>query len=474
MRDTVASTMITLALALTALAPGGPHFEGEITVLRFVDVTESHLPARGSVAQNSMDVETADLDGDGDLDIVVAQEFLPNLVLRNDGKARFAAWADALPPLDPDLAPAGPGGHDSEDVAIADFDGDGILDIVFASEDDLKFGRQSVHEFYRGRPESKFERVHGLLPDTEANAIAWADWNRDAKVDVYLAGAGQDRLLTNDGQGGFRDETEARLPREAATAQDAEFVDVDGDRDLDLVLALEGGHALWIQDAQGFFQDETKARLPVASFLEARKVAAVDVDRDGDLDLYFAHVGRQGRAAQDRLYVNDGKGRFTDETEKRIGSEANTTADARFADLDGDGDLDLVRVNLGPLEIFVNDGRGVYTDVSETALPKAISGPGLGVEIADFDGDGVLDPYVAFLAGPLERSPRVRPPAARDQGPSMSRHARATIGRCSPKPRPSRRTSLRSPPIAAPRSRACAPSSRRTSAPISKRVCSTG
>jgi len=46
---------------------------------------------------------------------------------------------------------------------------------VFASEDDLKFGRQSVHEFYRGRPESKFERVHGLLPDTEANAIAWAD-----------------------------------------------------------------------------------------------------------------------------------------------------------------------------------------------------------------------------------------------------------------------------------------------------------
>ncbi len=389
-----------LPLALAAFAPFGLHFQAETTGPRFVDATATHLPARGAVGQNSMDVESADFDGDGDLDLAVAQEFLPNFLLRNDGKAHFTAWTDALPPLDPDLEKTGPAGHDSEDVAIVDFDGDGLLDLVFVSEDDVRVGRERVHEFYRGRAESKFERVHGLLPDTEANAIACADWNRDGKIDVYLAGAGQDRLLTNDGKGGFRDETEARLPREAATAQDAEFLDVDGDRDLDLVLALEGGHALWIQDEKGLYQDETKARLPVAGFVEARKVAVLDVDRDGDLDLYFAHVGWQGRAPQDRLYVNDGKGRFTDETAKRIGDESNTTADARFADLDGDGDLDLVRVNLGPLEILVNDGRGVFTDVTASALPDAISGPGLGVEIADFDRDGVLDLYVAFLAGP--------------------------------------------------------------------------
>ncbi len=369
---------------------------------RFVDATATHLPPRGTVGRNTMDVESADLDGDGDLDLVLAQEFKPNEVLRNEGGGRFVVWTGLLPALDADLARSGPAGHDSEDIAVVDFDGDGRLDIAFVSEDDLKLGRAGVHEYYRGLAGPKFERVAGLLPDTEADAIATGDWNRDGKIDVLVAGAGQDRLLTNDGRGGFRDETEARLPREAATAQDAEFADVDGDRDLDLVLALEGGHALWIQDEKGVFQDETKARLPACGLVEARKVAVVDVDRDGDLDLYFAHVGWQGRAPQDQLFVNDGRGRFADETTKRIGAESNTTADARFADLDGDGDPDLVRVNLGPLEVLVNDGKGVFADATESALPAAIAGPGLAVEIADFDRDGVLDLYVGFLAGPKD------------------------------------------------------------------------
>lgn len=392
--------MPILPLALLALVQATAPSSHSARTPRFVDATETHLPARGTVPGNSMDVESADLDGDGDLDLVVAQEFLANKVLRNEGGARFVAWDGLLPALAPGLAKSGPPGHDSEDVSIADFDGDGRLDIVFVSEDDLKLGRRGVHEFYRGAEGGGFTRVADALPDTEANAIAHADWNRDGKLDVLLAGAGQDRLLTNDGRGGFVDETDLRLPREAATAQDAEFVDIDGDRDLDLVLALEGGHALWIQDEKGVFQDESKARLPVAGFVEARKVAVVDVDRDGDPDLYFAHVGWQGRAPQDRLYVNDGKGRFADETARRIGDESNTTADARFADLDGDGDLDLVRVNLGPLEILANDGKGHFVDVTSSALPGAVAGPGLGVEIADFDRDGVLDLYVAFLAGP--------------------------------------------------------------------------
>jgi hypothetical protein len=345
-----------------------------------------------------MDVEAADLDGDGDLDLVVAQEFLPNKVLRNDA-GRFVAW-DVLPALDPKRLGGGPSGHDSEDIAIADFDGDGRHDLVFVSEDDVKLGRSEVHEFYRGKEGGVFERVFGVLPDTEANAVACADVSGDGRPDLLIAGAGQDLLLVNDGKGSFVDATEARLPREAATTQDAEFADIDGDRRLDIVLGFEGGHALWMQQKDGTFVDETKARLPAPGFVEARKVAAVDVDRDGDLDLYFAHVGWMGRAPQDRLYVNDGRGRFTDETSARLGVESGTTADARFADFDGDGDLDLVGVNLGVLELLANDGRGRFVDVTAAALSAPIQGPGLAIEIQDFDRDGRLDLYVAFLGGP--------------------------------------------------------------------------
>ncbi|HYF23986.1 MAG TPA: VCBS repeat-containing protein [Caulobacteraceae bacterium] len=366
----------------------------------FRDVTDTHLPAKDKVGRNSMDVEAADLDRDGDLDLVIPQEFLPNKLLLNAGGGRFTDASATLPPLDPaEVPPPAPPGHDSEDVSIADFDGDGRLDLVVVAEDDVKMGRPHVHEYYRGTVKG-WARVLDVLPNTEADAVAHADLNGDRRADLLIAGAGQDRLLINDGRGGFRDETEARLPREAATAQDAEFADLDRDGDLDLILGLEGGHALWINDGRGVFADETGARLPNPGNVEARKVTPVDVDGDGDLDLYFAHVGWQGRAPQDRLYLNDGSGRFVDGTEGRLPSDAATGLDAKFADLDGDGDLDLVRGDGEGVRVLAGDGTGRFTDVTHQALPAPLPGPAIALEIADLNGDGAPDLYVGMLAGP--------------------------------------------------------------------------
>jgi hypothetical protein len=227
--------------------------------------------------------------------------------------------------------------------------------------------------------------------------VATADVNGDRRPDLLLVGEGQDRLLINDGAGGFRDETEARLPREAVTAQDSRFVDVDGDRDLDLVVGYEGGHALWINTGGGVFRDETEARLPASGNVEARKVAFGDVDGDGDVDLYFAHVGWQGRAPQDALYLNDGRGRFSDATATNIPAESDTTLSAALADLDGDGDLDLATVGQR-LRVFANDGRGRFTDVTGTAVPRPIIGPHVGLHAGDLNGDGRTDLYGSMLS----------------------------------------------------------------------------
>ncbi|MBI1382512.1 MAG: hypothetical protein GC161_15650 [Planctomycetaceae bacterium] len=364
------------------------------------DVTAENLPPKDSVGRNSMDVEAADFDGDGDLDLFVAEEFLPNKILRNEGGGRFVDESNLLPPLETERLGQGPKGHDSEDVSVADFDGDGRLDLVFVSEDDVKLGRKNVHEYYRGTAEGGFVRVFDALPDSEANAVAHADLNGDGRPELFLSGAGQDLLLINDGKGGFQDESGARLPREAATGQDAEFCDVDGDGDFDLVLALEGGHALWTNDGKAHYVDETRERLPwIGALVEARKVTPADVDGDGDLDLYFAHVGWQGREPQDVLYLNDGKGVFGDVTSAWLPVERETTADAKFADLDGDGDLDLVRANLGPLSVWENAGAK-FVDVSSKFLAEEIVAQQLALELADFDGDGAIDLYLGCLAGP--------------------------------------------------------------------------
>lgn len=386
------------ALAILVAAP--VWVEQGAAGFRFEDVTATHLP--DTVMRNSMDVGVADLDGDGDLDVVVPQEFRLNKLLLNQGDGRFEDASDRLPPLTEAEMAGGPpqlrfpgAGHDSEDVSIADLDGDGILDLIIVSEDDVKFGRTGVHERYRGLGVGRFERVRGL-PDTEADAVAHADIDADGDLDVILAGAGQDLLLINDGRGGLTDETSARLPTEDRVTQDAEFADLDGDGDPDLVLGQEGGHALWLNDGKGRFIDASD-RLPAPGNVEARKVTPADVDGDGDLDLYFSHVGWQGREPQDRLLINDGAGRFADESAARIPVESGTTLIARFADLDGDGDLDLVRGEHGPVTVWMNDGRGVFSDVSDAVLAERAAGTNIALALADFDGDGRIDLYVGQL-----------------------------------------------------------------------------
>jgi len=370
---------------------------------RFEDVTETHLPSREGVTFASMDAVAVDLDDDGDLDVVTPQEWRSNRILLNQGAGRFALAADALPaPPEAELVRppqiTQPLQKDSEDVSIADFNSDGILDLIIVVEDDQRLGRANVHQYFRGSGGDRFERVYNQLPDTVANAVAHADITGDGALDVMISGDGQDRLLINDGAGGFRDETEQRIPREAAVAQDVEFFDADGDGDLDLVLGLEGGHALWINNGRGVYSDESRARLPVPGNVEARKVTPADVDGDGDLDLYFAHVNWQGREPQDRLYINDGRGRFTDESASRLPADALLSLDAEFGDLDADGDLDLVQGNRGSVRIFLNDGQGRFSDVTATALGAEIDGSSIAVELGDFDGDGRLDIFLGQLA----------------------------------------------------------------------------
>lgn len=100
--------------------------------ITYRNVSATNLPL-GSLTGNSMDARPADLDGDNDLDIVVACEFCPNTILINDGTGVFT---------DESAARIAQPSHDSEDIGIADFDLDGDLDVVIVSEDD------QVNELY--------------------------------------------------------------------------------------------------------------------------------------------------------------------------------------------------------------------------------------------------------------------------------------------------------------------------------------
>ena len=122
-------------------------------------------------------------------------------------------------------------------------------------------------------------------------------------------------------------------------------------------------------------------------FLNGSGVAAGDMDGDGWCDLFFASVG--GPCA---LYRNLGDWKFQDTTrEAGVACEGIPATGAAFADLDGDGDLDLIVNSIGAgTHIFYNDGKGHFTRRFMLNEKKG----GMSLALADIDGDGFLDLYI--------------------------------------------------------------------------------
>lgn len=352
------------------------------------DVSATHLPA-GVLDGLSMDARAADLDGDRDLDIVIANEFRPNILLLNGGDGRFTDGSDRLPRTE----------HDSEDVGIADFDGDGDLDIVIVSEDD------QTNELYLNDGAGRFTDVSGRIPVTgTSNAVLVADINGDGRPDILIGNNGQNAILINDGSGSFRDETPARLPAIADVTQDLELGDADGDGDADLLVGNEDRNRLLINDGTGVFADDSERRIPLRSTAEETREADFgDIDNDGDLDILFANVQAfvNGADPRNRLLLNDGTGVFTDVTAERLPADQDNSFDGDFLDVDGDGDLDIITGNTvlrgppQPYRVYLNDGSGRFRTATGEILPPGTTGSGFDIEFADFDGDGRADLFLA-------------------------------------------------------------------------------
>ncbi len=226
-------------------------------------------------------------------------------------------------------------------------------------------------------------------PELLVGGGALVDYDDDGFLDVYLVQSGP--VPGVPGNAGI-------LPASGGAA-----VDLPGNR-------------LYRNLGDGTFEDATEAA-GVGDTGYGAGATAADYDRDGMTDLYVTNVGAN------RLYRNLGGGSFEDVTERAGVGDAAWSSSSVFFDYDGDRDLDLFVANyvvwsaarerpcLGPNglrnycnpaeyppapdTLYRNDGGGRFTDVSEAAGIRSVAGPGLGVVAADFDGDGLVDLYVA-------------------------------------------------------------------------------
>ncbi len=259
------------------------------------------------------------------------------------------------------------------------------------------------------RRDPPLDKINHLVADLwPGSGVAVLDFDRDGAEDLFVGDGVRSILYAGDGAGRFTDVTEkagfANSAAEGIPATGLAAGDVDGDGFPDLVVTNAFGPArLFRNRGDGTFE-ETTAASGIAVPANARSAAFADVDADGDLDLFVAVTGdyysqmpdpafdaKDGRA--NFLYVNDGKGRFTDATKAwGIDGETRWTLSALFQDYDQDGREDVMATNDFGLKNLYRNAGGRFEDVAKKTgtLSRAY---GMSGAWADYDGDGRPDIY---------------------------------------------------------------------------------
>jgi hypothetical protein len=257
------------------------------------------------------------------------------------------------------------------------------------------------------------------------NGLAIADVDGDGLLDIYFVSqVGGNQLWKNIGGGKFQDMTaSAGVGVPGKVGVSASFADIDNDGDADLyVTTVRGGNVLFENDGKGHFRDIT-ASAGLSYVGHSSAAVFFDYDHDGRLDLFLVNVGRytkntiagEGdkyyvafddafhghlkpeRAEASILYHNEGKNRFVNVSKPMGLVDLSWSGDATVVDVNDDGWPDLYVLNmLGDDQYYENEGGKRFVKKSRLVFPKTPWGS-MGINVFDFNNDGRLDIFITDM-----------------------------------------------------------------------------
>jgi hypothetical protein len=361
------SILLVSCLAGTALTLGAVH--GMAAEVAFAGKAEISASADGAFS-----VYTADVDGDGDLDTLSASFFDDRIAWYENTAGDGSAWTARTISKAATFA---------QSVFAADVDGDGHTDVLSASE---RGDRITWYENAAG--DGSAWPSHEITASADgARCVFAADMDRDGDIDALSASRDDDKIAWYENKLGDGSEWKEHVISTKADSAHAVFVaDVDGDGDNDAVSASEDDDKVaWYENRTGD-GSTWKEWIITDKADSAHSVYAADVDGDGDVDVLSAS------------YLDDTVAWYENATGKGaawIAHPISTSADAAIsvvaADLDGDGDLDVLSASgnddtVAWHENTAGDGSAWKAHI----ITKTADAP-FSVHAADLDGDGDLD-----------------------------------------------------------------------------------
>jgi len=381
--NTIARIPILAVLAL-ALAPSASRAQQAFQTSWLGYESGTH-----STAEWPWAMRLADLDGDGDVDIATVNWWFHHKlgIQMNNGDGTFAPavyYNHALGSLG---------------LVVADITGDGQPDVVVSNTG--ANGEGSTVSLFRNLGGGTFATQQQFTVGSGSFVgpvgLAAADFNADGRIDVAVAlnglngiGSGnQVALLTNNGAGGF-------LPVQSFVVGAGPYAlsagDLDGDGRPDLVVARSGQQLSVLHNTgAGFAPAVTYAALTPAGTDPYQSVALGDVDKDGDLDVLYSSIGTATAAGGAiALLRNDGTGALGAAEVLTANVESNGAVAIAVADVTGDDWPDILGAFSPRWGLLIGNGSGGF-------LPSQVFGATespMGIDAADLDGDGDLDPVV--------------------------------------------------------------------------------
>ena len=352
----------------------------------------------------------ADLDNDGDKDLLMGRDLQTFLYYKNAGTANSPAWTNTA-----GIFSAMETSSYWKVPILADMDGDGDLDLTYGSDDGTLYHYRNIGT--KTSPQFQLFNGYFQMIRTTGNGatVSLADIDKDGDIDMisgdWLGGVQYFRNDGNAAHPNFVKTTAAFTSINVSSYSVPRFVDIDGDGDLDIACGrLDGTVSLWLNNNGTF-----AANASVFSGIDIGWQSApafADLDNDGDLDLL---VGAETGSAS-MFYKNSGLSVFSAESSWTAGISFPYHSNPTFVDLDKDGDFDLV-IGSGFGDVYYYENIGsksapVWQRNDARMAPIEVK-QGASLGFADFDNDGRQDVIIAQYNGLFTFYKNMAPTAVR-------------------------------------------------------------